>query len=160
MLGLVFYFEDHIKNIYSGSHDGDIEIWRSLAKCFEYTWLAVVDVSTGQLCRRHYKHTDAGIGFQCASSLEELEEQHLDANWVYLEHGRVLDSLSISYQPLRDLTHPPEPVIYVVGPDSGSIVLPRGREDKTWCSVESISPSSMWSPTAAAIVLYDRHIKS
>jgi hypothetical protein len=159
MLGLVFYFEDFRKNVYSGRSEADVDIWRDTSKIFECSHLFMID-NTSNNSGVKYIHNDLKQTYQRFTTLEELEATFSEATFVYTGSKRYLDKEGVSYKMLPTFEHPQESVIYVMGADSGIPSLLPGREDKLWVSVPSRKDGDTWSLTFAAVILYDRYVRT
>ncbi len=166
-LGIAFYFEDWNENVYSGVLPGDIEMWTDLAKSYCFNQCHAIDTSKRQLAKNSSQRTTDDLKFHGWDSLEQLEQSvPPETNIVYLENAFFLKETNVSCTNLQDFIHPAKPALYVCGPDSMVVDMTKGRENKTWVSVETKikrgfpdrSPG-IWSLLAASAVCYHRFIQ-
>ena len=157
MIGIAFYFEDTVVNMYSGRWDGDIQMWRTLVDAFEKVSLIMIDKTRderGKYFRDHLSQKD--LDFHRFRTLEEVEAAFPTQHFVYVESKETLQARGV-----ESVALPISPVwgdaIYVFGSDSPSTDLITGRENKTWVSIPSAGV--LWAICAATVVLYDRYIK-
>lgn len=160
MIGVIFFWEDNVKNYQSG-REIDMDVWRESIKPWDVSVMIAID-QDGQnpVCG------DRSMNFESYPSLADALEAHSDMRRVFLEVPRVLKSTAgIQSQPLTDLCHPADDVLYIVGPDSGHLRLSSlddlgyVRDSDYVVTIDTPLSFSMWSLPVICIVLYDRMLK-
>lgn len=158
MIGILFYFEEENKSVYSGNDNG-FHLWRESAKCLSCDWYGMIDLTQSKVGQK-FKNLDEEVGYGYYLSLFEAINANPNMNFIFLETPETLNSLAVAYTHLNEFVHPQQNVIYVVGPDSIGFL----NSDKissnliNWVSIPAMR-YSLWSFTAAIICLYDRFQK-
>lgn len=145
MLALVFHFEDHGRNVRMGRAE-DIEQWHDLAKALGCDFLYFIDlVGTAE----RWIPKDEAMPVRKVTGLSEVAGLHPGANWVIVDPG--------AQALLSDFDHPPEPAIYVVGPDSSGLIgdIPQHVRH---VRIPVAGTMELWAEHAAAIALWGRKI--
>lgn len=157
MLGIVFYYEDPAKNIYSNRTAGDVEIWRGCARSWGCTHFFMIDLTPDESGINAYEHHDTKSSYARYKTLGELEDAYPDAEFVYTAAPADLQKAVIDGIPHHEFEHPEGDTIYVFGPDSASVDIKFGRAHKTWIYVPC--DCEAWAITIAGAVMSDRYIK-
>lgn len=155
MIGVLFYFEDTNKNVYSGADFG-FHLWRETVKSIGCNYFGMIDITRNN-AGAEFANNDEEIAYERFTSLEDAIAAHPNVTFVGLETQDVLQSMQQPIVYLKDYVHPADNVIYVVGPDS--IGINTHIPGMTWVTIPALR-NTLWSFAAACYTLYDRLIKT
>jgi hypothetical protein len=149
LIGLLFYFDDHDKDRFSGRH-ADIDLNIEVGKSFGFDTFILVDKSTSNLAERYTPPEDVSYYrfIDINESLHDISPHHI--TYVSPPHDKpgqhFKDPLS-----LVGYNHPKGDVLYCFGSNINSYSILNHSGDWLYLPIRSI-----WASSCISIVGYDR----
>ena len=155
MVGICFTYESQLKNICSGT-GYTTDMFRESAKVYGMTHMIVCDPDN---LKPGFNDGDI-VGSYCENP-NLLPALYPDVTIVVIEAETYLDECGYDHDLLSSFVHPEEPVIYIVGRDSGGFNHVDMADNVKFVAIEqpiTLAPV-MWSIGSMMIVLHDRYVK-
>ncbi len=158
MIAVAYHFEDWMQHVGTPEPLTSMRRWTGDSKILGADTLFLIDKTTFKIAQ-YYNHTSAGVHYFSFDDFIEVEEKYPDSTIVYFEDKYFLEQNNIKGINIFDFEHPDDNVIYVVGPNFGSIEVLENRRDKTWVFIPGPSRYTLFADTVLTIALYDRMSK-
>lgn len=159
MIAVTFHFEEWLNKAGNLEPSTSMRRWVGDSKILGADTLILIDKTTFKVLQ-YYTHNDPDITYLSYDDFTEVEEAFPEASIVYLEDKYFLDENNIEGTNLLDFKHPSGDVIYVVGPNYGSLEVLEARKDKIWVYIPTNPRYALFADITMFIVLYDRLSKA
>jgi hypothetical protein len=131
--------------------------WIQNIKAFGVDRLIIIDNTEFKLSN-YYTHRDSTFLFEKYNTLEECLEIHSGEMWVVLEALQTFIVHNIEPTSIQNLTHPIDNVMYLFGPDFGSISY-ESILNKKMAYITMNDNHPLYAISACSVVLHDRLVK-
>lgn len=128
--------------------------WIQTIKAFGVEKLILIDNTEFKLSN-YYTHRDSTFLFEKYNSLDEAINLYQSNSWIVLESYDILNINELNSTNLINFIHPISNVIYLFGPDFGSVSY-NNINNKYPVYIQMVNQNPLYAISAVSIVLHDR----